>query len=146
LNGIVRLPDADIVFVIDEDAGPHVARGITDAGGRVVMVTEEAGAGAKDRQWIPLARTWGSAIITRDCSMRRTPAETQALLSSGCHAFILRAGNLKLDELYALAKDNYGAMLRFVATGNTPFLATVSKNGIKVVTQSGRRGGPKQPR
>jgi hypothetical protein len=54
--------------------------------------------------------------------------------------------NLKLDELYALAKDSYGAMLRFVTTRNTPFLATVSKNGIAVVTQSGRRGGPKPSR
>lgn len=105
----MRLPDETIVFVVDEDAGPHVARGITDAGGRVVMVVEKAGSGAKDRHWIPLACTWGSAIVTRDLNMRRTPEENRALLSSGCHSFILCAGNLKFDELHALAKDNYGS-------------------------------------
>jgi len=110
------------------------------------MVTDKAGAGAKDRNWIPLACTWGNAIVTRDCAMRRTPAETHALLSSGCHAFILRAGHLKFDELYALAKDSYGKMSNFVATRNTPFLATVSSNGITVVTESGRRGGQKPSR
>jgi hypothetical protein len=110
------------------------------------MVTDKAGAGAKDRYWIPLACTWGSAIVTRDLAMRRTPEEIHALLSSGCHTFILRAGHLKLDELHALAKDSYGKMLRFVATRNTPFLATVSKSGITVVTESGRRGGPKPSR
>lgn len=142
----MRLPDASIVFVIDEDAGPHVARGIIDAGGRAVMVTDMAGAGAKDRHWIPLARTWGSAIITRDLAMRRTPEEIRALLSSGCHTFILRAGHLKLDELHALAKNSYVKMARLVATRNTPFLATVSKTGITVMKESGRRGGPKPSR
>lgn len=142
----MRLPDETIVFVVDEDAGPHVARGITDAGGRVVMVVEKAGSGAKDRHWIPLACTWGSAIVTRDLNMRRTPEENRALLSSGCHSFILCAGNLKFDELHALAKDNYRKMLRFVTTRNTPFLATVSRSGIVVKAESGRRGGPKPPR
>lgn len=142
----MRLPEEDIIFVVDEDAGPHVARGITDAGGRVVMVVDKAGAGAKDRHWIPLACTWGSAIVTRDLAMRRTPEEIRALLSSDCHSFILRAGNLKFDELHALAKDSYRKMLRFVATRNTPFLATVSKSGITVVKESGRRGGPKPSR
>jgi hypothetical protein len=109
-------------------------------------VTDKAGAGAKDRHWIPLACTWGSAIVTRDLAMRRTPEELRALLLSGCHTFILRAGNLKLDELHALAKDSYGKLLRYVATRNTPFLATVSKTGIVVVKESGRRGGPKPSR
>ncbi|HVV82111.1 MAG TPA: hypothetical protein VHE35_03495 [Kofleriaceae bacterium] len=142
----MRLRDDEVVFVVDEDAGFHVARGITDAGGRAVLVVDKAGSGAKDRQWIPLAREWGNAIVTRDLAMRRTPAETAALLASNCHTFILRAGNLKLDDLYALARDMYRPMLRYVTTRFPPFLATVSSSGISVQRDGGRRGGPKPPK
>jgi hypothetical protein len=128
----LRRSATEIVFVIDEDAGPHVADGVRDAGGNACLLTDKVPRGTPDVEWIPRAREWGSAIITRDIAMRRNPAEQQALASCGLHVFILRGNGLRLDRLRELTKEHYHAMLRYVRTRATPFLAHVSRAGLNI--------------
>ena len=134
----------DVVFVIDEDAGPHVLAGIVDAGGAACLLIDKVPRGTENVLWIPRVREWGHAIITRDVAMRRNPAEEYALRSCGVHVFILRAGGACFDELRALAKQHFNTMFRHVCTQATPYVAHVTRNGVDVRFGGGRLRDPKR--
>lgn len=139
----MRPREDDVVFVVDECAGPHVRDGILDAGCRAILLTEKVPAGTEDVAWIPRAHEWGHAIITRDIAMRGNLLERAALANCGIHVFILRGGGLKLDELRAITRRHALAMRRYVVRNGTPFLAHVTTKLIDVKTPIVRRGGLK---
>lgn len=130
---------SEIVFVIDEDAGPPVADGIRDAGGKAILLTDMVGRGVPDVEWLPRVSEWGQALITRDVAMRSVPAERQALAKCGVHVFILRAQRMGFDVLRSTTKNRFPNMLRFVQSHATPFVAHVTANGVDVKETNGRR-------
>jgi hypothetical protein len=136
----LRRSEADVVFVVDEDCGPNVVAGVRDAGGEACLLTDKVPAGTLDVEWIPRAREWGSAIITRDVAMRFNLAEQQALANCGIHIFILRGKGMGLDRVRELTKANFKTMLRYVCTQATPFLAHVNSKGVSIRIGGGRRG------
>ena len=121
---------ASIVFVVDEDAGPHVANGVREAGGRATLLVELIGQGVHDVDWIPRVKDWGSALITRDIAMRSVRAEREALARSGVHVLILRCGGMTIDELRETIVRHFPRMLRHVRNEATPFLAHITREGI----------------
>jgi hypothetical protein len=54
----LRPREEDVVFVIDEDAGPSVVDGILDAGGRAILLSEKVPKGTEDVLWIPRVIEW----------------------------------------------------------------------------------------
>ncbi|HSK02639.1 MAG TPA: hypothetical protein VK932_15415 [Kofleriaceae bacterium] len=132
---------ASIVFVIDEDAGPHVRDGICDAGGQAILLIDQIGRSVPDVDWIPRVREWGQALVTRDVSMRSVRAERDALAKSGVHVFILRCSGMKIDELRATIARHFPKMLRCVRNQATPFLAHITAAGVEVRQTGGRPGG-----
>ncbi len=134
---------ADVVFVVDEDAGSNVAKGIIAAGGNAVLLSEKLGHGTDDVDWIPRAHEWGCAIVTRDLAQRRNPFESEAHRQCGCHVFILRGGGLKFDELHAAMVKHYPEMLRYVLKYARPFIAHITSRSINVHEHTGRWGGVK---
>lgn len=131
---------SDIVFVVDEDAGPHVAQGIRDAGGKASLLIELIGRGVQDVDWIPRVNEWGHALVTRDVAMRSVRAERDALAKCGVHVFILRGQGMKFEALRATMKCHFPTMLRFVRNHATPFVAHITGNGVDVRVTGGRPG------
>lgn len=131
---------ANIVFVIDEDAGPHVADGIRQAGGNAVLLVDQIGRSVQDVDWIPRVSSWGSALITRDVAMRSVRVEREALARSGVHVFILRCQGMKIDELREAIVRHFPRMLRHVRNEATPFLAHITGAGVEVRQTGGRLG------
>lgn len=135
---------AEIVFVIDENIGPTIAEGITDAGGKVLMLMDVVPMSTPDLEWLPRAREWGHAILTRDIGMRRTPAEAAALNECGVHVFILRAHGLLYDALRELVKARYAVMVRHVRNHSTPFIAHVTRDEVRVHVGGQRKSAIKR--
>lgn len=140
----MRLREADVVFVIDEDVGPSIGAGITAAGGRILLLTDVVPRGTPDVQWVPRASTWGAAIVTRDVSMRRRPQETAALVSSQCHVFVLRCHGMKLEAAAELLSAHTPKMIRYVIKYSVPFLAHVNANGVDIKVGGPTRAGERK--
>lgn len=140
----MRPRDEDVVFVVDENCGPHVVDGLRDAGCNAILLTERVPPGTLDVDWIPRVREWGHAIVTRDMKMRGNPEERNALALCGVHVFIIRGGGLTFDELRARAKLHGKAMLRYVVKYATPFLAHVTSKEVQPRTPELRRSGVKR--
>lgn len=103
-----------------------------------MLVSDVFGQGTPDVDWIPRAREFGCAIVTRDIATRSNPAEREALMQCDCHVFIVRGGGLKLNELQALMKQHHTVMVRYVLKYATPFIAHVTSKSINVHEESGR--------
>jgi hypothetical protein len=131
---------SDIVFVVDEDAGPHVAEGIRDAGGNARLLIDIIGRGIPDLTWLPMVSSWGQALITRDVAMRSVRVEREALTRCGVHVFILRGQGMKFDALRETMKRHFPKMLRFVRNQSLPFVAHITANGVDVKETGGRPG------
>lgn len=138
----MRPREEDVIFVVDECCGPHVAKGLRDGGCKAVELVTLVPAGTEDVNWIPKANSWGHAIITRDVRMRSNEHERAALELSGVHIFMLRGG-LSLDDLYSVTKAYAPAMLRHVIKYSTPYLAYVTRKAVDVKVGM-RRGAVKR--
>lgn len=142
----MRPRDNEIVFVVDEDAGPNVVKGIQAAGGKAILLTDRSPPGTPDVIWLAQVAQWGHAIVTRDFAMRSVPAEEAALKRSGCHVFILRCPSAGIDELHEIAKLHFPTMLRMVQKYATPFLAHVTAKSVNTHCELVRRAGIKRER
>lgn len=132
-----------IVFLVDEDTGPSAAEGIELAGGCARLVRDVFGESAKDPDWLPKVSEHAHALLTRDISQRRKPAERDLIMALDFDAgvFVIRAGDLTRDGLRALTREHYYRMAKMVHTCAMPFVAHVTQQDVILQV-----GGEKLPK
>lgn len=90
-------------------------------------------AGAADTTWLPIIGRAGLVVLTRDKRIRSRPLERRALLDHGVRAcFLTSGGTLTLFDQLRLWLRNWDDIETLVAEQPAPWLASVTRNGVRV--------------
>jgi hypothetical protein len=90
-------------------------------------------AGARDTEWLPVVGAAKLVVLTRDKRIRTRPVEREALLRHGVRAcFLTSGGNLDMFAQLRLWLRHWDAIEELVATVAGPWLASVSRVGVRV--------------
>jgi predicted nuclease of predicted toxin-antitoxin system len=109
-----------------------VAGALRDKGEIVEVHDEHFDTDARDEEWLDLIGRKGWIAITRDEKIRKNRLQRQLLIDANAKAFILRAGNLTGPQLAAIVLDNLEAMKALAAAQGAPFIALVSRSGVRL--------------
>lgn len=104
-----------------------------EAGAKVVYLEERSEDGADDVEWLARVGAEGWVVLTKDQAIRRTRAERDALLNARVRAFFLTSGNLTGEEMATILTGQLSAMTAFARSTAPPFLATVTRAGIRLL-------------
>lgn len=120
-------------FFIDRSLGKiHVPRTLRSAGWSIVVHDEHFGPRAErvpDTEWLAVAGANGWAVLMKDKKIRTRPAERQALINSGVHAFLLTSGSQPGEKNAQLIIDATDRISEIVTTTG-PSLHGLSQSGL----------------
>jgi predicted nuclease of predicted toxin-antitoxin system len=86
-----------------------------------------------DVEWLPEVTNNKWVVLTKDKGIRRRPIERQALLIPNARSFILTAGDMTGEEIADTFIRHLNRIQRIAKNEKPPFIATVTKDGVKVL-------------
>jgi hypothetical protein len=93
--------------------------------------------------WLPVVGKADLVVLTRDKRIRTRPVEREALLSHGVRACFLTSGaRLNLFDQLQLWLRYWSEIEQLVTDHPGPWLASVTKNGVRRFDSRGTAGGP----
>lgn len=102
---------------------------VTDPGAPGGLVAQ----GTKDPALLPVIGQYGLVLLTRDKNIRLAPAERRLLLERNVRAcFLTSGGNLNRFEQLRLWLRHWDAIERLIAAVPAPWLASVTKNEVRL--------------
>ncbi|HWV39785.1 MAG TPA: hypothetical protein VN033_15045 [Vulgatibacter sp.] len=117
----------------------HVAAPLVAAGLVVHLHDDHFEPGTPDEVWLVEAgrRKW--LVLTKDLRIRTNLLQRNALYAAGVGAFFLKGGNATSAQMAALVHANVDRLIAFAKKHPTPFIASVTNTGIRLVEQSNPR-------
>jgi predicted nuclease of predicted toxin-antitoxin system len=120
-------------FFVDRCLGRNVGFALRQSGLHVEFHADHFADDANDETWISEVGQRGWVVLTKDKSIRKKPAELQAVVAAKVRMFTLSGGNLTGAEMARVLVDNRLNMGRFINNHSAPFIARVSKSGVALV-------------
>jgi hypothetical protein len=88
--------------------------------------------GTLDSDWLPFPGKNGWAVLTKDKAQRFTPLEKAKIVEHSLKIFAFSSGNLNGADMAALLKTNLRRLDKLARKQPTPFVASISKNGLNL--------------
>lgn len=85
-----------------------------------------------DRDWLKAAGRSGWSVVTHDKNIRHRQLEELAVREAKVGVFVLTARTISGDQMAAVLVKNLDAIRRIVREEEAPFIALVSREGIKL--------------
>lgn len=93
-------------------------------------------AGATDTEWLPVVGSSELVVLTRDKRIRTRPIERETLLNHNVRAcFLTSGGNLDLFTQLRLWLRSWDDIETLVNTKPAPWLASVTRIGVRVFAE-----------
>ena len=116
-------------FVIDENLGEPLARGLQEFGEEVVHTREKFGEGTADTSMLKDLGSQQLFLVTRDRRIRSRPNELRALKENNVGAFFLGGKNGKRCHLIRQLVRNWHRIKEHAATKRRPFAFEIASRG-----------------
>lgn len=121
-------------FFVDRSLGKDDVPDSLRAAGAVVEIHDTHFAqDTDDEVWIEEVSSKGWVILTKDQRIRRRYRELQAVMLSAARVFTMTSGNMPGDEMGRLFVAHLDQMERLAESLPPPFMATISREGMRVV-------------
>lgn len=121
------------IFFIDRCLGRQIGVTLREKGLRVELHEDHYADNAADSEWLVDVGSRGWVVLTKDKTIRRKPLERQAVITANVKMFTLPNANLTGAEMAEIFVSNLLGMGRFLKDHKPPFIASVSRNGIKTI-------------
>ena len=121
-----------MTFLIDENLGQPLARGMKAFGEDVVHLRDHFPEGTSDEVVLARLGADGWFLITRDDRIRRRPGELAALKQHGVGAFFLGGKRLGRCALIRQLVRNWHRIKEHAASQRTPFAFRIPAKGTKI--------------
>ena len=128
------MPLDGVTFFLDRNLGRQiVATALRAAGADVRVHDDEFRPDTEDAEWLAVAGQRGWVVITLDRKIRYRQIERTALMNAGVRAFIVTASRVNGRVLAEILVQHLGEMVRFAETRPAPFIALLSRKGVRVI-------------
>lgn len=104
----------------------------------MITVRDRFGAGTADVVWLAEAGRRGWLVLTADGRLSRNKLEIRALAEAKVMVFVLPMKNLAGPILAAICTSRASSMMRFAQSHRAPFVASVTKSGVRMLRDSQR--------
>lgn len=122
----------EAVFFVDRSLGRRwVAEALARAGLRVEIHDAHFSSTTADVEWLRVVGERGWIVLTKDDRIRRHPLERRALIEAGLRVFVVKAKAAAGEEIAAMLAEQAGALVGFARAQPAPFVAQVSRKGIR---------------
>jgi predicted nuclease of predicted toxin-antitoxin system len=128
------------VFFVDRSLGSRkVVDALRAAGALIEAHADHFKAAAPDEEWLAVAGARDWVVLTKD-SLKERPNEMRAVAAANLRVFVLTRRNLSGDEMAACFVSHLGSMIRLTRREPSPFVATLSGRGLRVIRRAGGFG------
>ena len=123
-----------MTFLIDENLGEPLARGMRAFGEDVVHLRNEFPQGTSDEVMLAKLGAKGWFLITRDDRIRKHPGELAALKQHGVGAFFLAGKGLSRCDLIRQLVRNWHRIKDYSQKRRPPFACRIPPRGSKITS------------
>ncbi len=120
------------VFCLDECLGKKLAAELRGVGLRVEIHQDHFASDMPDTEWLRVIGERGWISLSKDKAIKRVPEELEAVKVFKVRMFVLTRGKYNGDEMAGIFIANLLDMGRTLKRHKPPFIARVSRNGIKM--------------
>lgn len=120
-------------FIVDNNIGPGVARGMRCFGEDVTHLTEHFRDDVSDPEWLARAGRKGWFVLTRDDRIRSRPNELAAVKQHGIGLFFLAGKNRTKCQIIQQLIRNWPRIKDLACQDRPPFAIRVPPTGTKLV-------------
>lgn len=120
-------------FFVDRCLGKGVVVALRESGLKVEAHGDHFDDDADDDLWISVVGGHGWIVFTKDKAIRRRSVELEAVVAGNVRMFALSSGNMTGDEMARVFVDNRLKIARIIKDTPPPFIARVSRSGVKLV-------------
>lgn len=120
-------------FFIDRCLGRQLGLTLRERGLLIELHEDHYADDAQDAEWLIDVGSRGWVVLTKDKAIRKKPLERQAVIIAKVRIFSLPSGNYTGAEMTDILLANLLGIGRFLKKHKPPFIASVSKNGVKAL-------------